>query len=147
MSEYRPVTVIDASEAKRLRVRIEVPVEDMARMGADESAPTVVPDGSFSATLALLSPMSVGASLTSVTVIVSAFSKVSVPLSVSPPPDGGSPITGYTANCTSSDGGAPGSNTGADSPITVTNLTNGSTYTCTVTATNADGEGLPSPPS
>jgi ATP-dependent Lhr-like helicase len=37
---YRSVTIVDASEAKTLRVRIEVPVEDMARMGADDSAPT-----------------------------------------------------------------------------------------------------------
>jgi ATP-dependent Lhr-like helicase len=37
---YRPVTVVDASEAKQLRVRIEVPVEDMAKMGASDEAPT-----------------------------------------------------------------------------------------------------------
>ena len=35
------------------------------------------------------------------------------------PSNGGSTITGYTASCTSSDGGAPGPNTGATSPITV----------------------------
>ncbi len=44
--------------------------------------PTVVPEASFSATLELLSAMSVGASLTLVTVIVKTFSKVSRPLSV-----------------------------------------------------------------
>ena len=63
------------------------------------------------------------------------------------PNDGGSPITGYTADCTSTDGGTPGTNTGATSPITVTALTNGSTYTCTVTATNLDGDSAPSPDS
>ena len=36
---YRPVTIVDASEPKTLRVRIEVPVEDMARMGASDAAP------------------------------------------------------------------------------------------------------------
>jgi ATP-dependent helicase Lhr and Lhr-like helicase len=31
--EYRPVTIVDAGERKKLSLRIEVPVEDMARMG------------------------------------------------------------------------------------------------------------------
>src|SRR5207237_4767345 len=39
-SAYRPVTGIDASEPKALRVRIEVPVEDMAKMGTSDEAPT-----------------------------------------------------------------------------------------------------------
>ena len=30
---YRPVTIVDASEPKRLDLRVEVPVEDMARLG------------------------------------------------------------------------------------------------------------------
>jgi ATP-dependent Lhr-like helicase len=34
---YRPVTVIDASEPKRLDLRVEVPVKDMARLGANEA--------------------------------------------------------------------------------------------------------------
>ena len=56
------------------------------------------------------------------------------------PANSGSAITGYTASCTSSDGGAAGSNTGAASPIVVSALTNGKTYTCTVLATNAVGD-------
>ncbi len=45
---------------------------------------------------------------------------------------GGAPasITGYTATCGSQ------SNSGASSPIIVSGLTNGTSYTCTVTATN-----------
>ncbi len=37
---YRPVTIIDASEPKKLDLRIEVPVEDMARMGQQEELPS-----------------------------------------------------------------------------------------------------------
>jgi ATP-dependent Lhr-like helicase len=39
---YRPVTIIDASAPKRLDLRIEVPVEDMARMGQKEELPSGV---------------------------------------------------------------------------------------------------------
>lgn len=52
-----------------------------------------------------------------------------------PGANGGSAITGYTV--TSSPGSLTG--TGASSPITVTGLTNGTAYTFTVTATNANG--------
>jgi ATP-dependent Lhr-like helicase len=34
--KFRPVTIVDASEPKRLDLRIEVPVEDMARLGQVE---------------------------------------------------------------------------------------------------------------
>jgi hypothetical protein len=54
-----------------------------------------------------------------------------------PSSDGGAPITSYTV--TSSPGGVTGS--GAGSPITVTGLTNGTSYTFTVTATNSAGTG------
>jgi ATP-dependent helicase Lhr and Lhr-like helicase len=33
---YRPVTILDASAPKRLDLRVEVPVKDMSRLGADE---------------------------------------------------------------------------------------------------------------
>ena len=54
-----------------------------------------------------------------------------------PASDGGSPITSYTV--TSSPEAITAS--GTESPITVTGLTNGSSYTFTVTASNAMGEG------
>jgi ATP-dependent Lhr-like helicase len=43
---FRPVTIIDASAPKQLKLRIEVPVEDMARLGTMElipSGPTAQP--------------------------------------------------------------------------------------------------------
>nr|WP_251106786.1 DEAD/DEAH box helicase [Alloacidobacterium dinghuense] len=37
---FRPVTIINASEPKRLELRIEVPVEDMAKLGQPEEIPS-----------------------------------------------------------------------------------------------------------
>jgi hypothetical protein len=63
---------------------------------------------------------------------------------VTPPDtDGGSPITSYTV--TSNPGGITA--IGSVSPIPVTGLTNGTTYTFTVVATNAIGSSQPSPAS
>lgn len=56
-----------------------------------------------------------------------------------PASNGGSPITSYTASCTPTGGGAAVTGTGASSPITVSGLTNGTAYACSVTATNAVG--------
>jgi VCBS repeat protein/putative Ig domain-containing protein/fibronectin type III domain protein/exosortase sorting signal-containing protein len=53
---------------------------------------------------------------------------------------GGSPILDYTATCTP----GPVSATGGASPIVVNGLTNGITYSCTVTARNAAGTSAPS---
>jgi hypothetical protein len=63
------------------------------------------------------------------------------------PAPNGAPITSYTATCKSSNGGVAGSKTGPKSPITVTGLTAGRSYTCRVLATNSRGNGSPSPPS
>lgn len=56
-----------------------------------------------------------------------------------PTSTGGSTITGFTATCTSS--GSARSATGTGSPIVVTGLTNGTLYSCSVTATNTIGTG------
>lgn len=61
--------------------------------------------------------------------------------------DGGSPITTYRATCTSADGGVTRTAARASSPITVTTLTAGATYTCTVAGVNLSGTGVASNPS
>ena len=73
--------------------------------------------------------------------VTAASSQITVSIGAAPA-DHGSAITGYTANCTSSDGGASGSNSAlgaSPSPIVVAPLTNGAHYTCTATATNGIG--------
>jgi hypothetical protein len=51
--------------------------------------------------------------------------------------NGGAEITGYDASCT--DGTNTYTGTSTSSPITISGLTNGVAYTCTVTATNSVG--------
>ena len=60
---------------------------------------------------------------------------------------GGGAITSYTVIVTDSSSGATFSGTGASSPIVVTGLTNGNTYTAKVFATNAYGPSAFSTPS
>src|SRR6185436_4357696 len=57
-----------------------------------------------------------------------------------PASNGGSAITGYTATC--NPGGFTGS--GPASPVTVTGLSNGTSYTCSVRAQNSVGLGTAS---
>jgi hypothetical protein len=52
---------------------------------------------------------------------------------------GAGPITGYTAIATDSSSGATFTSTGSSSPITISGLTTGNTYTARVVATNAFG--------
>jgi hypothetical protein len=54
-----------------------------------------------------------------------------------PAVDGGSAITAYTADCSA--GGASVSASASVSPVTVTGLVNGTTYSCIVVATNTIG--------
>src|SRR5262249_61402455 len=63
------------------------------------------------------------------------------------PASGGSKILNYRLQCTSTNGGAFRALTGTKSPITVTGLTAGKSYTCTVAAQNKIGYGTASAPS
>ncbi len=68
-----------------------------------------------------------------------------------PTATGGSPVTGYTVTAHDDTNASDASNgrtvSGATSPLTVTGLTNGDSYTFTVAATNTAGTGPPSQPS
>ena len=63
-----------------------------------------------------------------------------IPAAVEPT---GFPVANFTATCTSSDGGSgPLTATGTSSPLSVSGLTAGKTYSCMVKATNANGDSV-----
>jgi large repetitive protein len=61
---------------------------------------------------------------------------------IAPLNNGGSAITGYTVTCT--DGPNSSNSVGASSPLLISGLVNGTTYNCTVVATNVRGDSAPS---
>ena len=81
------------------------------------------------------------------TAVVGSRGNTAASVAFTPASNGGSAVTHFDADCVSSDGGNEGTGTGTASPIIATALTNGKTYTCTVTATNVVGTSLPSTPS
>jgi hypothetical protein len=99
-----------------------------------------VQDSGSTATLAMTGT---GAALPGAPTIGSATpGDSSASVTFTPPADnGGSSITSYTARCTSANGGAAGQVSGSGSPLLVSGLTNGKSYTCFVTATNEIGTG------
>jgi hypothetical protein len=97
-------------------------------------------------TAAIVSPCSVTAVFTLIPVLPGApLLQAAVPgdaratLSFALASANGSPISRYDATC--SDGAASITASASTSPITLTGLTNGTTYTCNVTATNGIGTG------
>jgi hypothetical protein len=68
-------------------------------------------------------------------------------LSFTPGAPGSPSTTGYVASCSPTDGGSAVTTTGTGSPITVSGLTDGDDYTCTVFAFNGSGNSPPSAPS
>ena len=81
-----------------------------------------------------------------ITAVKPGFHNVKVSFTA-PASNGGSKIVNYRVVCTSSDGGRKAANSGPKSPIKVSGLTAGKTYTCTVAAMNKVGRGPASSPS
>ena len=95
--------------------------------------------GAASATSAAVTPSTVPGAPTSVTV-VGGDAQATVTFTA-PASDGGAAITVYTVTATPVGGGSAITATGASSPITVTGLTNGTSYTFAVKATTSVGTG------
>jgi len=81
-----------------------------------------------------------------ITAVKPGFHNVTVSFTA-PTDNGGAKIVNYRVVCTSSNGGRKAANSGAKSPIKVSGLTAGKTYTCTVAAKNKVGRGPASNPS
>jgi hypothetical protein len=92
-------------------------------------------------------PVIVGSPAAPTAVTAAHFATGQIKVTFTAGANNGSTTTSYTAMCTSSNGGVAGSKSGPASSLTVTGLTAGKTYTCTVKATNARGAGLSSAPS
>jgi titin len=92
-------------------------------------------------------PVIVGSPAAPTAVTATQFAVGQIKVTFTPGANNGSATTSYTATCTSSNGGVAGSKTGPASPLTVTGLTAGKSYTCRVKGTNARGGGLLSAPS
>lgn len=71
----------------------------------------------------------------------------SASVSFDPPNDGGNPIIGYRATCSSGTGGSTAHGTASASPVIVPRLSGSSTYSCVVNAVNSVGGGPTSGPS
>jgi hypothetical protein len=86
-------------------------------------------------------PVVVGAPAAPAKVTAARVAAGRIKVSFMPGANNGSPVTGYTASCASGNGGVTRAKSGTGSPLTVTGLTVGKSYTCTVFATNARGKG------
>jgi len=92
-------------------------------------------------------PITIGAPPTPSTPFATKIAHKTLKVDFDPPEDNGSAITSFKAICRSPNGGTTRGTIGTASPLGVKRLTNGKTYTCTVTATNSRGNSPASPPS
>jgi YVTN family beta-propeller protein len=79
--------------------------------------------------------------------VVATAGDYAIAVAFATPYDGHSAITQYTATCATPDIASPFTAVGPTSPITVIGTPNAHSYTCTVFATNAIGDGAASAPS
>jgi hypothetical protein len=86
-------------------------------------------------------PVTIGAPAAATALRVAKVGKGTITIAFAAAANNGAPITKYTATCASTDGGATKVKAGKASPLRVTGLTAGKTYTCTVRATNKRGTG------
>jgi len=104
-----------------------VAAQNQSGTGASSSAVSVTPAGSVTIPGA---PTGVSATTGNATISVSF---------TAPANTGGATVLTYTATCTA--GSASKSASGTSSPLSVTGLTNGTAYSCTVKAANSAGSG------
>lgn len=126
-----PVTFTTLTTAKRYTCTVK---------GTNAYGPSVASSVSPALVVGSPAPPTHVKSVSGSTTVATGSAKVSF----SPGANHGRAITGFTTSCVSSNGGVARAKTGAASPITVTVLTTGKTYTCTVRGTNARGTGLAS---
>jgi mono/diheme cytochrome c family protein len=107
----------------------------MVRAGVCTIAANQAGNANFSAAAQVTQSVTINGTVPDApTMVTASAGNGKITLSFSAPAnDGGSSISGYTATCASNTGSA------AASPVTVSGLANGMSYTCTVTATNATG--------
>lgn len=131
----------NVTNGQSIRVRLTSPAQGGASVAANLTIGGVV--GAFNVTTGLGVPDAP----TSVTAR-GGFGSVTLTF-VAPANNGGATITGYTATCTSSNGGVARSVfvDAAATSVQISGLTNGRSYTCSVTASNALGAGVISAPS
>jgi len=79
--------------------------------------------------------------------VVATHGDQSISVAFDVPFDGGSPLIGFMADCSSSNGGVENTAVDSGSPIVVSGLTNGKDYTCTVITGNNIGLSALSDPS
>ena len=108
------------------------------------AALALVGAAAFAAPVGAAAPTVPGAP--AITSVISGVRSVRVAFT-KPADNGGAKITNYRVRCTSSDGGKAGAHEAMKSPIVVSGLTAGKTYTCTVAARNKVGLGTASSPS
>jgi hypothetical protein len=90
---------------------------------------------------AMTAPITAGAPAVVTGLHVTRVAKGALKITFGVPANNGAPITSYTATCASKNKGAPNGKVAKKGPLTVTGLTAGKTYTCTVKAANKRGPG------